>query len=96
VGLHRQQEALFYGVRVHILITESGQPVEFFLAPGAMSNTAALSRYNLDLPDGPCLTGDKAYNDYTVEDVLREAGVELLPIRKTNSHRPVPPFFTFL
>ena len=42
------------------------------------------------------MTGDKAYTDYTVEDVLHEAGVELLPIRKTNSHRPLPPFFTYL
>jgi len=37
---------------VHILITESGQPVEFFLAPGAMSDTATLPRYDLDVPTG--------------------------------------------
>jgi hypothetical protein len=61
-----------------------------------MSDTAALSRYNLDVSEGSWLTGDKAYTDYTVEDVLHEAGVELLPIRKTNSHRPLPPFFTYL
>ena len=95
-GYIASKKRFFYGVRVHILITESGQPVEFFLAPGAMSDTAALSRYNLDIPTDSWLTGDKAYNDYAVEDILHEAGVELLPIRKTNSHRPVPPFFTFL
>lgn len=74
----------------------SGQPVEFFLAPGAMSDTAVLSRFNLDVPTGSWLTGDKAYNDYTVEDVLNEAGVELLPICNTNSHHPLPPIFTYL
>jgi hypothetical protein len=95
-GYIASKKRFFYGVRVHILITESGQPVEFFLAPRAMSDTAALSRYNLDVPEGSWLTGDKAYTDYTVEDVLHEAGVELLPIRKTNSHRPLPPFFTYL
>jgi hypothetical protein len=95
-GYIASKKRFFYGVRVHIMITESGQPVEFFLAPGAMSDTAALSRYNLDVPDGSWLTGDKAYNDYTVEDVLREAGLELLPMRKNNSLRPVPPFFTYL
>ena len=31
-----------------------------------------------------------------MEDVLREAGVDLLSIRKTNSRHPAPPFFTFL
>ena len=39
---------------------------------------------------------DKAYTGYTVEDVLHEAGAALLPIRKTNSHRPLPLFFTYL
>lgn len=95
-GYIASKKRFFYGVRVHIMITESGQPVEFFLAPGAMSDTAALSCYNLDVADGSWLTGDKAYNDYSVEDVLREAGLELLPMRKNNSLRPVPPFFTYL
>jgi hypothetical protein len=61
-----------------------------------MSDLAALSRYDLDVPEGAWLTGDKAYNNYTVEDVLHEAGVELLPMRKNNSLRPVPPFFAYL
>jgi hypothetical protein len=95
-GYIASKKSFFYGVRVHILITESGQPVEFFLAPGAMSDLAALSRYDLDVPEGAWLTGDKAYNNYTVEDVLHEAGVELLPMRKNNSLRPVPPFFAYL
>lgn len=40
--------------------------------------------------------GDKSYNDYAVEDVFREAGVDLLPMCKINSLRPLPPFFTYL
>ena len=95
-GYIASKKRFFYGVRIHILITEGGQPVEFFLAPGAMSDTAALPRYDFDVPEGAWLTGDKAYNDYTIEDVLREAGVELLPMRKTNFHRTVPPFFAYL
>jgi hypothetical protein len=55
-----------------------------------------LQRYDFDLPAGSWLTGDRAYTDYTVEDVLHEAEVELWPIRKTHSRRPVPPFFTIL
>lgn len=96
IGYIASKKRFFYSVRVHILITESRQPVEFFLTPGAMRDTAALSRDHLDVPEGSWLTGDKAYTDDTVEDVLHEAGVELLPIRKTNSHRPLPPLFTYL
>jgi len=59
------------------------------------ANTRALGLYNFDLPEYSFVTGDKAYNDYTIEDVMREAGVELVPLRKKNSHRPVPAFMTF-
>lgn len=95
-GYIPSKKRYFYGVRVHILITELGQPVEFFLAPASMSDTAALSHYDLDIPVNSWLTGDKAYNDYTVEDILHEAERELLPLRKKNSLRPLPPYFQYL
>lgn len=95
-GYIPSKKRYFYGVRVHILITELGHPVEFFLAPASMSDTTALSRDDLAIAVGAWLTGDKAYNDDTVEDVLHEADRELLPLRKKNSLRPLPPYFQFL
>ncbi len=85
----------FYGLRVHILVTEQGEPVEFFLEPGAFSDTRALGLYHFDVPKSSFITGDKAYNDYTIEDVMCEAGVELVPLRKKNSLRPVPAYMTY-
>ncbi len=94
-GYIASKKRYFYGLRIHILVTEHGEPVEFFLEPGAFSDTSALGLYNFDLPQGSFVTGDKAYNDYTIEDVMREAGIELLPLRKKNSLRPVPAYMTF-
>jgi len=91
-GYIPSKKRYFYGVRIHILVTEQGEPVEFFLAPGAMNDTSALGLYNFDLPENSLVTGDKAYNDYTIEDIMKEAGIVLSPIRKKNSLRPVPPF----
>jgi hypothetical protein len=85
-----------YGVRIHILVTEQGEPVEFFLMPGSFSDTSALALYNFDLPKHAWITGDKAYNNYTIEDMMRAAGLELLPFRKKNSLRPVPPHMFYL
>ncbi len=85
----------FYGVRIHIMVTEHGQPVEFFLAPGAVSDTSALGSYNFDLPENSLVIGDKAYNNYTIEDIMKEAGIALLPIRKKNSLRPFPQFVAY-
>lgn len=94
-GYIASKKRYFYGLRIHILVTEQGEPVEFFLEPGAFSDTRALALYNFDLPPDALVTGDKAYNDYTVEDVMREAGIELIPLRKKNSLRPVPAYMTY-
>ena len=94
-GYIASKKRYFYGLRIHILVTEHGEPVEFFLEPGAFSDTSALGLYHFDVPAGSFVTGDKAYNDYTIEDVMREAGVELMPLRKKNSLRPVPAYMTY-
>jgi len=95
-GYVASKKRYFYGIRIHIMVTEQGEPVEFFLEPGAVSDTKALGLYNFDLPEHSWVIGDKAYNDYTIEDVMREAGIELLPLRKKNSLRPVPPYMFYL
>jgi len=95
-GYIASKKRYFYGLRIHILVTEQGEPVEFFLEPGAFSDTRALQLYNFDVPEQSWITGDKAYNDYTIEDIMREAGIELLPLRKKNSLRPVPAYMTYL
>lgn len=95
-GYQASKKRYFYGVKIHLLVTAQGQPVEFFLTPGAESDTTALKHYALDLPEGSTLTGDKAYNDYDYEDLLGEAGITLVPLRKTNSKRPLEPAVTYL
>jgi hypothetical protein len=94
-GYIASKKRYFYGLRIHIMVTEQGEPVEFFLEPGAFSDTRALGLYNFDVPELSFITGDKAYNDYTIEDVMREAGIELVPLRKKNSLRPVPAYMTY-
>jgi hypothetical protein len=95
-GYIASKRRYFYGLRIHILVTEQGELVELFLEPGAFSNTSALGLYNFDLPKHSWVIGDKAYNDYTIEDVMREVGIELLPLRKKDSLRPVQPYMTYL
>ena len=40
-----------------------------------------------DLPPGSLVTGDKAYNNYEIEEIVADVEVELKPIRKANSKR---------
>lgn len=95
-GYQPSKRRYFYGLKIHIMVTEHGQPVEFFLTPGGFSDTSAYRLYDFDLPEGAYITGDKAYNDYDVEDALREAGLKMSPLRKKNSKRPIPPWAFYL
>lgn len=95
-GYQSSKKRYYYGIKIHLMVTVQGQPVEFFLTPGSWSDTRALKMYNFDLPEGSLITGDKAYNDYQVEDLLDVAGLELEPLRKKNSLRPAPPWIHYL
>ena len=41
----------FYGLRVHMIVTGSGEPVEFMLAPGAEADVTVYKQLNFDLPE---------------------------------------------
>lgn len=91
-GYQASKKRYFYGLKLHMLVTVGGQPVEFFFTPGSFSDTSELAWFDFDLPQGATVLGDKAYNLYWLEDVLQEAGIDLLPVRKKNSKRPLQPW----
>lgn len=95
-GYIASKKRYFYGLKLHLLVTARAEPVEFFLTPGSCADIAGLDYFDFDLPDQSKIIGDKAYNDYELEDVLKEAGLQLLPIRKANSRRPLPLWWRYL
>lgn len=95
-GHQASKRCFFYGLKLHLMVTEGGQPVEFFLTPGSYSDTNAMKWFHFDLPEGALVTGDRAYNNYCLEDIFEEAQVRLLPLRKSNSKRPIKPWVHYL
>lgn len=89
-GYCAAKKEYFYGLRIHLLVTAEGQPVEFILAAGSHNDALVLKEFEFDLPSGAIIYGDKGYNDYGFEELLLESlEVHLLPIRKKNSKRPL-------
>lgn len=86
----------FYGLRVHLLVTAAGEPVEFALAPASEADLAALKEMDLELGEGSIICADKAYTDYAHEDFLEEVGLYLKAQRRKNSKRPMPAWEEFL
>ena len=95
-GYTASKKRYFYGLKIHMMVTREGQPVEFFLSCGATSDVSGLEVFDFDLPAGSVVIGDKAYNYYVIEDQLAECGIRLIPIRKKNSHRQLPPWMEYL
>ena len=71
-GYQASKKRYFYGLKLHLMVTQDGQPVELFLTPGSCFDGTGLYWFDFDLPKGAQVVGDKAYNNYEMEDVLAE------------------------
>ena len=60
-GYVASKRRYFYGLRVHLVVTGAGEPVEFALAAGSEADVAMFKELNLDLAEGSIIFADKAY-----------------------------------
>jgi hypothetical protein len=88
-GYCASKKEYFYGIRVHMLVTQNGEPVEFFIEPGSTSDIVVARSFNFNLPKGSKIHADKGYTDYGFEDHLEfSKQIHLLTVRKENAKRP--------
>lgn len=96
-GYIASKKRYFYGLRVHLLVTRTGEPVEFVLAPGGESDLKNFKTLSLDLDPHSRLYADKAYGDKREEELLLEAaGIMFMPQRRDNARVPRPAWISFL
>lgn len=87
-GYIASKRRYFYGVKIHIISTCDGIPVEIVFVPGACNDSVALYELPFDLPEGSEVYTDSAYTNYAIEDELCENyKIKLRPQRKVNSKR---------
>jgi transposase len=95
-GYCASKRSYYFGLKVHLLVSSTGQPVEFVLTPAAEGDINGLRRLPLNLPDGADLVADAAYTDYGFEDDLEQDGqITLTADRRKNSKRPHPPWRSY-
>ena len=95
-GYVARKRRYFYGLKVLLLVTQTGQPVECGLAPGAECVLTDFREFGLELPEGAVIYADKLYTDYGYEDLLKGVGIEFRSLRKDNSTRARPGWETYL
>ncbi len=87
-GYLASKRRYFYGVRVQVMVTVEGWPVEFAILPGRLSDLSGLAELPLELRPGAEVAADAAYTFYEWEEALAESsGVRLLVGRRGNSKR---------
>ncbi|MEJ7861315.1 MAG: IS982 family transposase [Pyrinomonadaceae bacterium] len=92
-GVMSSKRRYFYGVRVQILATSDGIPLEFCILSGGCSDLQGLAELALDLPAAAQLFVDAGYNFYEWEDYLQECeNLKLQVPRKANSKRGREPW----
>jgi IS5 family transposase len=95
-GYCASKKSYYYGLKVHLVVSAAGQPVEFVLTPASEGDITGLRRLWLDLPPGADLVADAAYTDYGFEDDLCQDGqIALTAARKKNSKRLHPPWVSY-
>jgi hypothetical protein len=96
-GKHCSMRRYFYGVKVQVLTTADGIPVEFCFVPGSESDVKALGKLPMAVASESQIYADAAYIDYQVEDDLQQAEhIRLLVARKSNSKRADEPCLAYL
>ena len=87
----------FYGVKVQVLTTADGIPVEFCFVPGSESDVQALKKLPMTVAEESSIYADSAYTDYSIKDGMKEADfIQLMVQRKSNSKRKDEPWTRFL
>ncbi|WP_341530318.1 IS982 family transposase [Nostoc sp. UHCC 0302] len=96
-GYIASKKRYFYGVRVQLLATKTGIPVEFVFMPASATDIRGLSALPLNLLPGSQVYADSAYLDYTVEDDLIETSqISMQVMRKSNSKRQDTPWNQYI
>lgn len=71
-GYTASKKEYFYGLKVCLIIAESGRVVELVFAPGSTADIEVLRAMPLELPEPSALIGAKAFLDRSLETDLQK------------------------
>jgi len=84
-GYCASKKQYYFGLKVCLIVTEAGEPVELALVPASTADVSALRCMDLNLPPGSEIFADSAFLDRQFEVALDEqAGLRLVVPRRSN------------
>ncbi len=100
-GYIASKKRYFYGLKVHLLVTTTGLPVEVMLAPGSEADSSAFKCLPLDLlrdlPERAHIFADAGYLDDHERALLDEsAALHLVAARRSNCKEQLLPWVSYI
>lgn len=82
-GWIASKRQFYYGVKLSMLVTESGAPVEFFLSPARLNDATCLGWFHFDMLPGSTVYADRGYISAWFEETCKEYGIDFIPMRRS-------------
>jgi hypothetical protein len=95
-GFCASKHQYFYGVKVQVITTAGGIPVECCFVPGSEHDSEAISQLLWDFKAADRIYDDSGYTYYAFEDIAADAGIDILTARKKNTKRKDQPYEAWL
>ncbi len=89
IGFAASKKRYFCGIKVHMVVTSEGKPVEYEFRPASESDIGVLWEMKLDIPPNSKLFADGAYNCFELEDVFADEKILFFPKRGSKAKNRV-------
>jgi hypothetical protein len=84
-GYCASKKQYYYGLKVCLIVTQEGIPVEINFTPASYADIVSLREMAIDLPEASILYGDSGFLDRPFEKILKEtSGIDLVVPRRNN------------
>lgn len=89
IGFAASKKKYFCGIKVHMVVSSEGRPVEVLFRSGSESDIGVLWQMELEIPKEAILYADGAYNCFELEDLLRDEGIQFMAKRGSKAKNRV-------
>lgn len=89
LGYAASKKRYFCGIKVHMIVTGDGKPVEVYFRPGSESDVSVLWQMELEIPPESKLYADGGCNSFELEDILQDERIILLAKRGSRAKNRV-------
>lgn len=89
LGFAASKKRYFCGIKIHMIVTNNGRPIEVHFSPGSESDINVLWTMELDIPSHSILYADGAYNCFDLEDILQDEDIHLFAKRGSKAKNRV-------